>query len=151
MHVVVIGRGQWIVYAICTDEETCPLLDFVAGLDEKRGNRVLADLVQYVPISTPTDWTRTDFSWALRGCDSILEFRWPTKHGGTPRVLWFYDKNQTVVCSHGLNKKGQLSRQDIQPAERARANYLRAKERKEITVVELRNFDPTDEEDGERE
>lgn len=143
MRVVLIGQGQWTVYAICTDENTCPLLDFIAGLDGKRGAKVLSDLKEYVPYSTPADWSRTDFSWRLRGSDAILEFRWPTKRGGTPRVLWFYDQARILVCSHGLMKKtADLDPKEIQMAELWKARYLDARARGQLMPVTLETFDP---------
>src|SRR5687767_1694354 len=117
MHLVLVGKGSWSVYAICTDETTCPLLDFIDELDEKRGRKVLADLSGWVPFSTPQDWVSADFSWKLRGTDFILEYRWPTRKGGTPRVFWFYDESRVIVCSHGVNKKGSTDQQDIKVAE----------------------------------
>ena len=90
MKLVRIGMGTWTVLAICSDEETCALLDFLAGLgDEKTANKILADLKNYVPNSTPADWVRREFSESLTDSDGILEFRWPKKKGPTPRVLWF--------------------------------------------------------------
>lgn len=150
MRVVLIGQGLWTVCAICTDETTCPLLDFIAELDEKRGAKVLSDLKEYVPNSTPNDWSRTDFSWPLRGTDGIFEFRWPTKRGGTPRVFWFYDKGKLLVCSHGLMKKTHdLDPKEVQTAESLKARYLDARARGRLVTVTLEAFDPPDTEESE--
>lgn len=59
------------------------LLDFIGKLDDKRGNKVLADLREWVPWSNPEEWVRSECSRKLRGTDSILEFRWLTRKGGT--------------------------------------------------------------------
>lgn len=148
MKLVLMGQGQWTVYAICSDEATCPLLDFVAELDDKRAAKVLSDLKQFVPNSQPADWVRMDFSWQLRGTD-ILEFRWPKKGGGTPRVLWFYDEGRVVVCAHGLNKKGTaLDPAEIKAAEAAKAHYLKAKAARQLDIVRLEHFAPPDEDEG---
>lgn len=150
MRIVLIGRGQWSVYAICTDEATCPLLDFIEALDPKRGAKVLSDLKEYVPNSMPADWKRTDFSWSLRGSDSILEFRWPTKRGGTPRVFWFYDKDRVLVVSHGLMKKtSDLDPKEVQVAESWKARYLEARARGQLVTVALDAFDPPDNEESQ--
>jgi hypothetical protein len=152
MKLVLVGQGVWTVYAICTDETTCPLLDFVAELDEKRAAKVLSDLKQFVPNSQPADWVRIDFSWKLRGTDAILEFRWPARKGGTPRVLWFYDEGRVVVCSHGLDKKGtELDPAEIQAAEAAKARYLKAKALRQLEVVRHEDFDPPDDEEDDDE
>lgn len=118
MLLVRLGRGSnRTVYAITQANGTCPVLDFIGSLDEKRANKVLSDLQQFVPNSASRQWVASDFSWPLEGCDSILEFRWPTKAGGTPRVLWFYDRDKVIICSHGLNKKGHLSNDELERAE----------------------------------
>jgi Phage derived protein Gp49-like (DUF891) len=150
MKLVLIGKGRWTVYAICSDEQTCPLLDFVDELDRKRGDKVLSDLREYVPWSTPEDWVKSDFSWKLRGTPNILEFRWSKKGGGTPRVFWFYDSGKVVVCSHGLNKKGDaVGTEEITGAETARNAYLQSKEKGTLEVVKLEEFDPPDKEESE--
>jgi hypothetical protein len=153
MKIVELGTGHWTVYAVCSDETTCALLDFVAELDEKRSRKVLADLQQFVPNSEPRDWVRMDFSWKLRGTESILEFRWPQKGGGTPRVYWFYDEGRLIVCSHGVNKKGDTDPEDIRLAERAREDYLRAKAANQLKVVSYQSFMTcaTDEEQDTKE
>jgi hypothetical protein len=140
MKIVELGAGYWTVYAACSDETTCAGLDFVYELDAKRSRKVLADLQQFVPNSDSRDWVRMDFSWKLRGTESILEFRWPQKGGGTPRVYWFYDENRVIVCSHGVNKKGDTDPDDIRLAERARDDYLRAKSAGQLTVVSYQEF-----------
>jgi hypothetical protein len=41
----------WTVYAVFfSNHEDCPLLDFIQGLEERVGDRVLSDLRQYVPL-----------------------------------------------------------------------------------------------------
>jgi hypothetical protein len=147
MQIIELGAGYWTVYAVCTDDTTCGVLEFVSTLDTKRRNKVLADLQKFVPDSTPQDWVRMDFSWQLRNSNSILEFRWPQKGGGTPRVYWFYDDKRVIVCSHGVNKKGDTDPEDIRIAERTRDEYLKAKKSRNLTVVEYRNFVSLDSDD----
>ena len=151
MKLVLIAKGQWTVYAICSDGSTCPLLDFISDvLDKKRGNKVLSDLREFVPWSTPEEWVKTDFSWKLRGTPNILEFRWPKKGGGTPRVFWFYDAGKVVVCYHGLNKKGDsVDPKEIAAVESARSEYLRSKENGTLEIVKLEDFDPPEQEENE--
>ena len=140
MQLVELGKGRWTIYAICSGEHTCPLLDFVAELDEKRGMKVLARLRDYFPNSEPKDWVARDLSWKLRGTEEILEYRWPTKGGGTPRVYWFYDEQHVIVCTHGVNKKGDTDEVDIRAADQKRAEYLNAKARGLIEVVPYRSL-----------
>ena len=143
MRLVLLGNGtHWKVYALCGKEkETCEVLQLLETLEEKRATKMLSDLQQFVPNSTRADWVQMDFSWKLRGTDKILEFRWPTRRGGTPRVYWFYDENRVVVCSHGVDKKGDTDQQDIDQAEAARAAYLKAKAIDAIEIVSLEQFE----------
>lgn len=140
--------GTWTVLAICSDEETCALLDFLAGLgDEKTANKILADLKNYVPNSMPADWVRREFSESLTDSDGILEFRWPKKKGPTPRVLWFYDEGKLVVCSHGCAKKGSMSAAEIDRAKDWKRRYQADRDAKRLTIVTLEAF--ADDQDGE--
>jgi hypothetical protein len=149
MQLVVIAKGSdWSVYAVCSDETTCPLLDFISELDQKRGDKVMSDLREFVPFSTPQQWVATKFSWSLRDTE-ILEFRWKTKKGGTPRVHWFYDENRVIVCTHGVNKKGETAPQDIKAAEVKKAEYLKQKAAGQLQFVALDEFDPPDEEESD--
>jgi len=148
MRLLLLGQGQWAVYAICSDDGACAVLDLIEGLDQKRGRKVLSDLSQWVPNSSSQDWVRTDFSWKLRGTDSILEFRWPTKGGGTPRVYWFYDANNVIVCSHGVNKKGATDPDDVRRAEAAEEVYRRDKTARALIITRLDDFD--NDEDADR-
>lgn len=140
MKLIQLGQGGWTVYAVCRDDGSCPLLDFVETLDARRARKVLSDLCEFVPNSNPNDWVRSEFSWKLRGTDSVLEFRWSTKKGGTPRVYWFYDEGRVVVCARGDNKKGATDQQDISAAESDRDSYLEAKKVSGLTIVTLNDF-----------
>ncbi|HEU4652878.1 MAG TPA: type II toxin-antitoxin system RelE/ParE family toxin [Steroidobacteraceae bacterium] len=151
MKLLLLGKGQWTVYAVCSGEETCPILDFITELDPKRGSKVLSDLQQFVPFSEPQDWVRIDMSWKLRGTEDILEFRWPTKKGGTPRVYWFYDEGRVVVCACGDNKKGDTKQEDIDAATSVRLNYFAAKQKNDLTVVTFEHFTASDDEEASNE
>jgi hypothetical protein len=148
MQIIGLGAGNWTVYAVCTDDTTCAVLEFINDLEPKRSRKVLADLQQFVPNSNPSDWVRMDFSWKLRTSDSILEFRWPQKGGGTPRVYWFYDDSRVIVCSHGVDKKGDTDPEDIRIAERTRGDYLKAKATGNLKIVSYSDFISCDSEDG---
>jgi hypothetical protein len=141
MKVVKLGQGtQWTVYATCNADGSCPVLDFICDLDTKRGDKILADLQQYVPHNESRQWIQTEFSWSLRGSDKIYEFRWATKKGGTPRIMWFYDKGKIVVCTHGLNKKGTMDESEIRHAESIAEAYGHAVKTNALQIVEYTEF-----------
>ena len=133
---------QWTVCAVFShNDEDCPLLDFIEGLEERVGNQVLSDLQQYVPETESSLWARTEFSKALSSSNGILEFRWPKGRGGTPRVLWFYDANRVVVCCHGVNKKGSMPATEIRRAEEIKRLYRMAKDAGRIEIVDFSDLD----------
>lgn len=136
-----LGVGKWTVLALCEAAGVCAVLDLVENLGEKRGNQVLSDLREYVPVTDSRDWVRSEFSESLTGADGILEFRWPKHGGGTPRVLWFYDENRVIVCTHGVDKKGKLDPAEIRRAEAWKTAYAAAKARKDLVIVAFDEFD----------
>src|SRR5689334_8618712 len=147
MKLVLLGQGRWMIYAVCLDEETCPLLDIVSELDKKRASKVLSDLREWVPHSSSAEWVRSDFSKKLEGTEHILEFRWPTRKGGTPRVYWFYDEGRVVVCTRGDNKKGETNKQDIDASEAVRLSYIEAKRVGDISIVTFEDFTTSENEE----
>jgi hypothetical protein len=116
----------------------------ILGLDARRGHRVLSDLQKYVPDSQSAEWARSGFSKKLKGSDGIYEFIWPTRGGGTPRVLWFFDADRVVVCCLGEDKKGALSDGAIRSAEKIKAEYLAAKQSGEVEFIDFSDFDKDD-------
>jgi hypothetical protein len=140
MHLVLLGEGVWKVYARCSDAETCDLLNFISDLDDKRSKKVLSDLREFVPHSRREDWIRTEFSKKLNGTNCVLEFRWKTKGGGTPRVYWFFHDNAVIVCSHGVDKKGDTDEADIREAERVHAAYVEAKRTGDLKIMTFDQF-----------
>jgi hypothetical protein len=142
MKVVRLAVGtHWTVTALCDNDGSCPLLDFLESLnDAKKQAKILSDLQQFVPFHTKQDWG-SEFSWSLRGSDKIYEFKWPNKKGGTSRVLWFYDTGKIVVCCHAVLKKGDMDEAEIRKAERTEQAYRAAKEQGRLAIVDIDDFD----------
>lgn len=106
------------------------------------GERLLADLQERVPNHGPLH--NSEASKPLR--DKILEFREPTKKGGTLRVLYFYDKGHVVVCANGILKKSERTPDDlIDAAVAPKAEYDAARLRNEIEIEDLPPGDDTEE------
>jgi len=139
MKLVKFGVGTWTVYGICNARGDCQVLDMIAELETRRGNAVLSDLREYIPNSMPRDWHRQELSAALNGTD-LLEFRWPTGKGGTPRILWFYDAGRVIVCAVGIDKKGSMGNEIIKTAERLRKEYLAAKAAHQLQVSDIESL-----------
>ena len=73
----------------------------------------------------------------LRG--KIWEFRTGPQRGAKLRVLFFRDTHegrQTVVCTHGFSKDQRKTPEfEIERAESVRAEYLEAKRRSMLVIV----------------
>ena len=62
--------------------------------------------------------------------DGILEFK-----KGPVRILWFWDADQVVLCTHAFRKRTQKTpRREIDRARQVRSNYLAAKRSKNLFV-----------------
>ena len=98
------------------------------------GDRLLADLKETIPERGPL--RNTEASKPLR--DKILELREPTSHGGTLRVLYFYDAGHVIVCVNACLKKTNKTPDDlIDAAVALRAAYFEAKEQGRLRIEDL--------------
>jgi phage-related protein len=148
VQLVVLAKGtRWTVCAICAGRDECPTLDFIEQLEEARGDKALSDLEMFVPNSGVDEWARRELSKPL--ADGIYEFRWPRKKGGTPRVLWFYDDDKRIVCTHGyLKKDGGTHPAELERAKAYRGQYAAARARGALTMVSREFFEDQDEAGG---
>jgi hypothetical protein len=141
MQLVLLGRDKWSVYAACEPDGTCPLLEFLAGIEDvEMADEILTDLREYVAETDQQLWFRTKFAKKLNGYDKILEFRWPKNSGPTPRVYFFFDAGRVVVCANGELKKGNNDKALIKDADDFRDRYLDAQKKGAFTVVDYDEF-----------
>lgn len=141
MRLAKIGQSRWTVLAVRDGRGACPVLDLLESSGAP-GERLLADLEQTIPERGPP--RNSDASKALR--DKILELREPTTHGGTLRVLYFYDEGNLIVCANGVLKKSNKTPDElIDAAVKLRNQYLKAKEENKLVIETLPK---TDEEAG---
>jgi hypothetical protein len=95
--------SEWTVYLYCQSETTCQILETLLGCGEL-GTRMLADLHKVATRSRASLERDREFSKVIVGT-RLLEFRLPTSRGATPRVSYFFDRNQIIVCALALLKK----------------------------------------------
>jgi phage-related protein len=93
----VIVRDRWTLYAVCAGRDLCPLEVFLAdrtelGKDKDRMLRRLEAIAEHGPQYLP------DIS------HQIEPELWQTEQGRV-RILWFYDRDRVIVCSHGFIKR----------------------------------------------
>jgi phage-related protein len=93
----VIARSRWTLYAVCSARGTCPLEMFLAdqeqlGKDKDRMLRRLEAMAEHGPQYLP------EIS------HQIEPDIWQTEQGRV-RILWFYDRDRVIVCTHGFIKR----------------------------------------------
>lgn len=131
MKLVRIGRpsSRFKVLAACDARGGCPVLDFLENLsrsEAKLQTAVLAFLRERVAAYGPP----TNGEQCKELEDGILEFK-----KGPVRILWFWDADQVVLCTHAFRKRTQKTpRREIDRARQVRSNYLAAKRSKNLFV-----------------
>ena len=123
MPILTIREGAR--YAICAwgSEDSCELLRFLENL-ERESNPDATRIAYLISRTAAHGPPRNELQCrALEGkhAEGLFEFKAP---GGT-RVLWFYDRNRIIVCTHGFVKKGpKTPRKEIDKAQAIRRLYF---------------------------
>ena len=130
MHLRLISKGFYTVYAIAKTREHCELLEFLEGLGQilqKDSDRMLA-LLDMVAIEGPP--RITEISHQIKG--KLFEFI-----QGRLRVLWFYDEGRLIICTSGFVKKGQKTpRREIDHAIQLMDAYFEEKKKHKYRYTE---------------
>ena len=130
MHLVLVSKGFYAVYATAGKRDQCELLEFLGGLGpnlQKDRDRMLA-LLERVALEGPP--RNTEISRRIKG--KLFEFI-----QGRLRLLWFYDEGRLIICTSGFVKKSRRSpRYEIEHAIQVMSNYFEDKKRGEIQIYE---------------
>lgn len=132
-----IAIDKWTVLAVAKSNDEIPLLDFLFDetKSEKDKKKMLVLLRERVPThGPPANENSCSF---LR--DEILEFKTGSKGKGPKvRVLWFYDENHQIVCTHGFLKYTQKTpKQEIDKAIEIKNEYFDAKAKDGLRIEDL--------------
>ena len=127
MPILTIREGvRYAIYA-WGGEDSCELLQFLGDL-ERESNPDATRIVYLISRTADHGPPRNELQCrALEGkhAQGLFEFKAP---GGT-RVLWFYDKDRIIICTHGFVKKSQKTpRKEIDKARIIRERYLKEKQ-----------------------
>lgn len=130
-----LGRDTWTVLAIARSEAECEVVDVLAQADvNDLGSRMFFLLRQRLPVHGP----RHNEEISKHLDDGIYEFRKTPKRGPALRVLWFYDEERVVVCTHGYWKTTQRTPPaEIDKARKLRSDYLLAKRRNSLRIISI--------------
>jgi len=127
MPILTIKEGsRYAIYA-WGGEDSCELLDFLEGLeaDSNADATRIANLISRTAELGPPHNKLQCRALEGKHAEGLYEFKAP---GGT-RVLWFYDKNRIIICTHGFVKKGQRTpRREIDKAQSIRQLYFEEKQ-----------------------
>ena len=101
--------GNWKFYAVCKADGSCPLLEWLSGLNKKYAGSVrrIKSILDFCaenqegPRLLPVEISH-DFD----ANNSLFEFV-----AGDLRVVWFYSKEMkaAVICLFGFIKKGRTA------------------------------------------
>lgn len=118
MPTIEIRRGAQFSIHAWGNAEYCALLEFLEAME----NEAKADLQQLTKLFNLT---------AEQGVIKNKEKCRPLKEGifefkaNQLRVLWFYDQNRIIICSHGFKKKSRKPpAREIERALKIKAQYF---------------------------
>lgn len=117
---LIAGGAAFTIYA-WVEGEHCNYLELIARLSTDSNPDAIAMtlLVDSVAHNGPPQ--------NKEKCRKLTGNIWELKASNTTRVLWFYDKNRIIVCTHGFTGKrgkGKTPQTEINKAERIRDKYL---------------------------
>ena len=131
MKLIDIRTMRWRVLAACDNRGDCPTLEILADANSKAAKRMLNRLRQKVPESGPE--FRNDEKVKPLG-DGIFEFREQPKKGPKPRVYFFCDGSNIVVCTGAFMKRNERISGYIEEAKNIREKYLADKMANDIEI-----------------
>lgn len=122
---------QGASFEICCWKEVdgeCPLEDFFEEL-KNTGHPDLDQMLRLIKRTAEFGPPRNvEMSRALEGrnAEKLWEFK-----AGAIRIIWFYEQNKIIICTHSFLKKGRKTpASEIETAQNIRSNYYAEHTRK---------------------
>lgn len=130
MPTIEVQAGErFSIHAWGTDKK-CQLVDFLEQLKEEANSdfsRLLYLIIRTANNGPPYNEKQCR---ALQGKKATDLFEFKAPNGA--RIIWFYDANKIIVCSHGFTKKkDRTDPEEIDRAQTIKTLYLEEKKRKE--------------------
>lgn len=126
MPIKSVQRGS--SFEVCCwkeDNGECPLEDFFKELNEN-GHSDLYQMLRLIKRSAELGPPRNiEMSHALEGrnAEGLWEFK-----AGAIRVIWFYERNKIIICTHSFLKKSRKTPvSEIETAQKTRRKYYAEK------------------------
>jgi hypothetical protein len=124
----VIG-DRWRILAVCSERGDCQVEGFLGSFRDPTSGaiKMMALLTWTSRHGAPTNRERSNPLG-----DEIFEFK-----AGSQRVLYFYDTDRLIICSHGFVKKTQKCPPwEKGAAVACRRRYFEAKKSGELVIVD---------------
>ncbi len=125
-----IRTSKFSVCALGESQTDCELSSFFSSLDpnQKQDERRMLRLLKRV-ADRGADDLNTEICHQIEG--KLYQFR-----QGQLRVLWFYDQNRIVICTHGFFKKTRKTPEpEKHHAKEMMQRYFQEKERAPLTKI----------------
>jgi phage-related protein len=128
MPTIPVYQGARFTIRAWGEAGSCALLEFLRKL-ESEGNpdsKRLLHLLSHTAEQGPPRNTRQCRALKGKRADGLWEFKAP----GGARIIWFYDAQRIIICSHGfVKKKDKTPLEEIDRAQSIKKRYFQ--ERKE--------------------
>lgn len=128
-----LAKARWTVYAVCDDAGSCPVLDFLASLDEAMRRKLWAEI--RLTAQRGPEKHNTQKSRKIKGYSELYELKRGARRGPKARILYFYRRGMVVICTNGFTKAERTPRDELERAEAIRVEYERDEDAGAITVV----------------
>jgi len=136
LHILMKGRA-FTLGALGSSLEACELVTFIGQVkaqNEKEHDRLLARLQDAVDNGPPIHDRRKSRGLEGRDCEGLYEF----KTSGGLRVLYFYDKERLLICSHGILKlKPKELKKECRHAQQRMSQYFEAQRQNTLKTKPL--------------
>jgi len=137
MDLLEYSKDIWTIYFHAKGED-CPLVGFLLDAGKYKNEKLkMLSLLDHVSTNGPR--RRDDFSKHLSG--HIFEFKRGPKNGAKIRILYFYDENKIIICTHVFMKREETPQKKIKEAEKIRSKYIEAKKNGNINILEMEGDD----------
>lgn len=136
MNLIELGWKNWRVLAVCDNRGDCLVLEYLSelGSSNKKALKMLNRLRQHVPENGPEFRNKEKVKHLD---DGIYEFRESPRTGPKPRVFFFRDERNIVVCTEAFAKRNERLDPFIERAKRVREAYNIAKQNKKIEIEKI--------------
>lgn len=120
MPIIKFFNGKFLIFG-WLENDRCPVLEFLQDLKRDGAidyRKMVARLKLLADNGAPSNEEQ---------CKKLEDDIWELKAGDGIRILWFYERERLIICTHGFRKKFQKT----PPGEIEKARSILQKYRQE--------------------